>query len=103
MSSALITFGKNFYIILLGRIFHDIAAIFGTATVVALENNLDLVGRRSDFVRVRTIANTVYSVITMLISFVASLMFNLNNYLPMIACILSGMLLIFLLAYLWLK
>lgn len=87
ISSVLITFGKNFYFVLLGRIFHDIAAIFGSATIVALENNLDLVGRRHDFVRVRTIANTVYSVITMLISFVASLMFNLNNYLPMIACI----------------
>ena len=87
LSSILITFGKSFYLVLLGRIFHDVAAIFGNASVVALENNLDLVGRRHDFVRIRTAGNTVYSVITMLISFVASLMFNLNNYLPMIGCI----------------
>lgn len=87
VSAILITVGKNFYLVFLGRIFHDVAAIFGSASVVALENNLDLVGRRNDFVRVRTAGNTVYSVITMLISFVASLMFNLNNYLPMIGCI----------------
>lgn len=87
VSAILITVGKNFYLVLLGRIFHDVAAIFGSASVVALENNLDLVGRRNDFVRVRTAGNTVYAVITMLISFVASLMFNLNNYLPMIGCI----------------
>lgn len=87
VSAILITVGKNFHLVLLGRIFHDVAAIFGSASVVALENNLDLVGRRNDFVRVRTAGNTVYAVITMLISFVASLMFNLNNYLPMIGCI----------------
>ena len=87
MSAILITFGEGYYLVLLGRIFHDVAVIFRSASVVALENNLDLVGRRDDFVRIRTQANTVYAVITMLISFVASFMFNMNNYLPMICCI----------------
>ena len=87
MSAIFITCGKSYYIVLLGRIFHDVAAIFKSASIVALENNLDLLDRRSDFVRYRTSANTVYAVITMLISFVASYMFNLNNYLPMIGCI----------------
>ena len=87
VSAILITVGKNFYLVLLGRIFHDVAVIFSSASIVALENNLDLVGRRNDFVRVRTAGNTVYAVVTMLISFVASYMFNLNHYLPMIGCI----------------
>ena len=87
LSSLLITFGKSYYLVLLGRIFHDISVIFRTASIVTLENNLDLLGRQGDFVRVRTSANTVYSVITMLISFVASYLFNLYRYLPMIGCI----------------
>lgn len=87
LSSVFIAFGKSYYLVLLGRIFHDVAAIFKTACVVALENNLDLANRKSDFVRYRTSANTVYAVVTMLISFVASYMFNLNHYLPMIGCI----------------
>lgn len=87
LSSIFITFGKSYYLVLLGRLFHDVAAVFRSASFVALENNLDLIDRRRDFVRIRTAANTVYAVITMLISFVASLMFNLNNYLPMIGCI----------------
>ena len=87
LSALFITFGKSYYLVLLGRVFHDVAAIFKSASIVALENNLDMLGRRGEFVRVRTAANTVYAVITMLISFVASLMFNLNNYLPMIGCI----------------
>lgn len=87
ISAILIAFGKSYYLVLLGRVFHDMAAIFRSASIVALENNLELLDRRRDFVRYRTLANTVYAVITMLISFVASYMFNLNNYLPMIGCI----------------
>lgn len=87
LSAIFITLGGNYFLVLLGRIFHDCASIFRTASTVALENNLDMIDRREDFVKVRTSANTVYSIITMLISFVASYMFNLNNFLPMICCI----------------
>jgi hypothetical protein len=87
LSAILITFGTSYFLVLLGRIFHDAAAIFKNASVVALENNLDMLDKRSDFVRCRTLSNTIYSVITMLISLVASYMFNLNNYLPMVCCI----------------
>jgi len=89
LSAVLITVGNNYYFVLLGRLFHDVAAIFKTASFIALENNLDLIGKRRDFVRVRASANTVYAVLTMVISFVASYMFNLNHYLPMIGCIMA--------------
>ncbi len=87
ISAILTTVGKSYYLVLLGRVFHDVSVIFKTTSVVALENNLDLIDKRNEFVRIRASANTVYAVITMLISFVASYMFNLNNYLPMIGCI----------------
>lgn len=87
LSSVLITFGPNWWVVLVGRISHDLAAMFRNSSIVTLENNLKLVDRRNDFVTVRTSGNTVYSVITMLISFVASFMFNANNYLPMYGCI----------------
>ena len=86
-SAVFITFGESFFLVLLGRVFHEVAICFKSASVVALENNLDLLDRRHDFVPVRTAANTVYSIITMLISFVASYMFNLHHYLPMFGCI----------------
>ena len=87
LSALFITFFKSYYLVLLGRIFHDVAVIFRSASTVALENNLDVVDRREDFVRYRTAGNTVYAVITMLISFVASYMFNLHHYFPMMGCI----------------
>ena len=89
ISAILITVGKSYYAVLLGRLFHDVSVIFKTASFVALENNLDLIGNRKEFVRLRASANTIYAVLTMLISFVASYMFNLYNYLPMIGCIIA--------------
>lgn len=35
------TAGPNYRVIVLGRIFHDVAAIFKSTSVVALENCLD--------------------------------------------------------------
>ncbi len=87
ISAIFITMGKSYYFVLIGRVFRDVSIVFNTASFVALENNLDLIDKRNEFVRIRVSANTVYSVITMLISFVASYMFNFNHYLPMIGCI----------------
>ena len=88
LSAVLITFGNSYYLVLLGTIFHNVDTIFkGAPAVVALENNLDMMDRRDEFVRVRTSGNTAYAVITMLIAFVASYMFNLYAYLPMFGCI----------------
>ena len=87
LSSLFITFGKNYYFVLFGIMLHEVDIILLNASVVALENNLDLVGKRSDFVRIRTLGDTAYSVITMIIAFVVGYMFNLNHYLPMIGCV----------------
>lgn len=87
LSAIFITTGDGYWVIVLGRLFHDIAVIFKNASVVALENCLDDVGKRQDFIKIRTKGTTIYAIITMLISFVASLMFNYNHYLPMIGCI----------------
>lgn len=87
LSSVFITFGKSYFLVLIGMVFSNVATIFRNASIVALENNLEMIDRRTDFVPLRTSGNTVYAIITMLISFVASYMFNMNHYLPMFGCI----------------
>ena len=87
MASLSITFGRSYLWIAAGRVMHGMSIMFHSVTYVALENNLDLLGKQDDYLRVRTAGNTVYSVITMVISFVASPMFNWNHYLPMYSCI----------------
>lgn len=90
ISAILITFSKSYLSVVAGRIFHDISIIFRNISFVTLENNLELIGKRREYyVDLRTKGNSIYAIITMLISFVAGFMFNCNNYLPMYCCIIS--------------
>ena len=88
-SSILITCGPNYYWVASGQILRDLAAIFNNVVFVALENNLRVIEKRDDFIKFRTRGTTTYALLTMVISFIASPLFNLNHYLPMIGCIVS--------------
>lgn len=87
MSSILLTFGQNYIVIALGKVIYEIAFTFQNMANAVLKNNLELQNRNNEYIKVKTKSNTIYATVTMIISFVASLMFNSNNYLPMIGCI----------------
>ncbi len=91
LSSVLITVGPNFFVIALGRSFRTVTSLTNeVAVVVALENNLEQVGRPEEFIKYRTRGNTYYATITLIIALVATFLFNIHSYLPMICCILSA-------------
>lgn len=87
LSSILLTFGKNYIIIVIGKIFYEIAMTFQNMINAILKNNLKLQNKEDEYIKYRTKANTIYAAVTMIISFIASIMFNINNYLPMLGCI----------------
>ncbi len=87
ISSILLTFGKNYITIVIGKIFYEMAFTFQNMINAVLKNNLELQHTENEYIKYRTKANTIYAAVTMIISFVASIMFNINNYLPMIGCI----------------
>lgn len=87
VSSILLTFGKNYIDIVLGKVIYEIAFTFQNMVNAVLKNNLELQNRNNEYIKVKTKANTIYATATMVISFIASLMFNLNNYLPMLGCV----------------
>lgn len=87
ISSIFLTFGKNYFAIVVGKIFYEIAMTFQNMINAVLKNNLELQNKENEYIKYRTRSNTVYATVTMLISFIASIMFNINNYLPMICCI----------------
>lgn len=88
LSSMLLTFGNNYIIISIGKICYEIAFTFQNMSNIALKNNLELQNRGDDYIKIKTKASTIYAIITMIISFIASIVFNINNYLPMLLCIL---------------
>jgi len=85
-----ITFGSNFYWIAFGRICRQFSVLFKSTLAVSLKNNLDLLHREEDYVKFRTAGNMAYSIITMLIAFVASRMFVWNHMAPMYGCIICA-------------
>ena len=87
VSSLLLTFGQNYIVIALGKVIYEIAFTFQNMANAILKNNLELQNRNNEYIKVKTKSNTIYATVTMIISFIASLMFNLNNYLPMYGCI----------------
>lgn len=87
ISSLLLTFGQNYIVIALGKIIYEIAFTFQNMANAVLKNNLELQNRNNEYIKIKTKSNTIYATVTMIISFIASLMFNLNNYLPMFGCI----------------
>lgn len=87
ISSLLLTFGKKYMVIALGKIIYEMAFTFQNMANVILKNNLELQGKNDEYIKIKTKSNTIYAAVTMIISFVASVMFNFNNYLPMFGCI----------------
>lgn len=87
VSSILLTFGQNYIVIALGKVIYEIAFTFQNMANAVLKNNLELQNRNNEYIKIKTKSNTIYATVTMIISFIASFMFNLNNYLPMFGCI----------------
>lgn len=87
VASILLTFGANYVVIIIGKILYEVAFTFQNMINAILKNNLQLQNRENEYIKFRTNANTIYAIVTMIISFIASVMFNINNYLPMIGCI----------------
>lgn len=88
LSSVLLTFGNHYLVIVLGKILYEIAFTFQNMSNIILKNNLELQNRSGDYIKIKTKSSTIYAIVTMIISFIASVMFNMNNYLPMYGCIL---------------
>lgn len=87
VSSLLLTFGPNYIAVALGKVIYEIAYTFQNMANAILKNNLELQNRNNEYIKIKTKSNTIYATVTMIISFIASFMFNLNNYLPMFGCV----------------
>lgn len=86
-SSLLITFGNQYWVILVGYILYQPSFLFKKMDHVVLKSNLNYLKRGNDYIKVANQSNIIYSVITMLIALVAGSIFAINHYMPMYLCI----------------
>lgn len=87
-SSLLFTFSNKYFIVMVGYILYELAFLFKNMDNVILRKNLEYENREKDYIKIQNKSSFIYSFFTMLIAFMSGFLFNINNYLPMILCIL---------------
>lgn len=99
----LITFSNSFFGIIIGEILYEIAFLFKNMDNVILRENLVYEKKENQYIKYQNKSLRIYSIITMIISFFAGFIFNINAYLPMFIaitfCILNIILSYFLYEY----
>lgn len=87
-SSIIITFGSSFITIVIGELIYQIAFLFKGMDSVILKRNLKYLNDEDSFIEIQSKSSMIYAILTMIVSFIAGFIFNINNYLPMIICII---------------
>ncbi len=88
IASLLLTISNTYILILIGYIIYTLAFLFKNMENVILKRNLEYIGKRNDYIKLQQKSSLIYSVITMIIALISGYLYNINNYLPMILCIL---------------
>ena len=88
ISAILFTFSTDLIFFVLAEIFYDVGFCFKCVDQVVLNNNLVYLNRENEFIKIKTKATTIYSIVTMITTLIVGLLFNLSPYLPMFICIL---------------
>lgn len=88
ISAILFTFSTNLIFFALAEILYEVGFVFKCVDQVVLNNNLIYQNRENDFIKIKTKATTMYSIVTIIETLIAGFLFNINPYLPMFICIL---------------
>ena len=89
---------NTIYGFIIGQIIYNLSSPFKVVSNVMLKNNLDETNKQDQFVKWQSYGRLGYSIITLAVSLLAGILFNVNAYIPMILslfCSLIGLLLSF--------
>ena len=101
IAAIIITFSNNIFLISIGQILYHLAFFFTSMGNVILKRNLKAVNEEENFHKICSKSSFIYAMITMIISFMAGFIFNINKYLPMILSIIICALNIFLSSFIY--
>lgn len=101
LGAFLITVGNNYFTILIGSILYESYSYFKKMDTVILRKNLSFLKEEDKHLEYESKGSLIYAVVTMFTSFVSGFLFNLNNYLPMICCLIFCLINLFLVNFLY--
>ena len=81
------TVGTRYYMFFIAQILYACGFIFKQMDNVVLIKNLKYLNKSEEYIKYQTKGSIIYSIITLIISIVSGLLFNINNYIPMIFCL----------------
>lgn len=85
---------KTTYGFIIGQVVYNLASPFKIVANVMLKNNLKEQNKQDDFVKWQSYGKLGYAIITLIISLIAGVLFNIYSYLPMIlslVCAIVGL------------
>ena len=88
LSAIILTFCKSFILILLYRAVYEIAFMFLNMVLIVLRTDLNAIGKKDDYYKIRNRAKVLYATTTLITSLLLGVLFNINMYLPMYLSIL---------------
>ena len=81
-------FGDDFIWFVIANCIYFISHQFFVVTPNILNNNLGLVGRKNEFIKYSARGRLGYSILTLVITLIAGMLFDVNAYIPMYLCLL---------------
>ena len=86
LASALFTVANQYYLFFIAEILYACGFIFKQMDSVILMKNLKQLNKNEEYIKYQTRGSIIYSSVTFIISIFSGLLFNINNYIPMIFC-----------------
>jgi hypothetical protein len=88
LSVLLDTISTKYIGFLVAELCYVIGFVFKHMDNVILIKNLSYLNKSEEYIKYQTKGSTIYSFITLIISIISGLIFNINPYIPMIICLL---------------
>lgn len=82
------TVGTEYYMFFIAQILYSCGFIFKQMDNVVLIKNLKYLNKSEEYIKYQSKGSTLYSLTTLIISIFSGLLFNINNYIPMIFCLI---------------
>lgn len=82
------TVGTEYYMFFIAQILYSCGLIFKQMDNVVLIKNLKYLNKSKEYIKYQSKGSIIYSLTTLIISIFSGLLFNINNYIPMIFCLI---------------
>lgn len=78
-----LTFGNSFVSMAIYRILFEVSFLFLNMSNIILKNNIEALGRKEDYFKIRNFSKILYAVLTTITAILSGYLFGINNQLPM--------------------